>query len=98
MKPTAVTYSKVFNLGNYSNEKIEVAIELEEGDKPEEVLSKARDFAEAQHKLNSTKERYLEACDILTRQDDYTGRQLKQAQEFKDQYEAMLTNTPKLLS
>lgn len=98
MKTTQVSYSKVFNLGNYSNEKIEVQLQLEEGDNPHDSLAKARDFCEGQHKLNQQRERYLEACDILTRQDDYTGRQLKQAQEFKDQYEAMLTNTPKLLS
>lgn len=98
MKTQSVSYSKVFNLGNYSNEKIEVAIELEPGDNPAQVLDKARNFAEQQHKLNKEKERYLQACDILTRQDDYTGNQLKQAQSFKDEYEAMLTNTPKLLS
>lgn len=98
MKTTSVSYHKVFNLGNYSNEKIEVNIELEPTDSPNDALAKARDFVENQHQLSKQKERYLEVCEMLTNQDNYTGRDLKQAQAFKDQYEAMLTNTPKLLS
>lgn len=98
MKTTNVSYHKVFNLENYSNEKIQVDLQLEPGDDPQTALNKARDFVENQHQLSKQKQRYLQSCEILNDADSYTGRQLKQAKEQKDSYEAMLTNTPKLLS
>lgn len=98
MKTTSVHYSKVFNLGDYQNEKIGVDIEIEAGDQVQDVINKAKDFVENQHQLAKQKIKYLEMCERLSNPDDFTGTQLKVAQGFKEQYESMLTNTPKLLS
>lgn len=97
MKTKNIHYSKVFNLGDYQNEKLGVDLELEEGDNVQESINKARDFVENQHQLNKQKDRYIEACRIITDVDNYTGTQIRKAQEIKDAYEAMLSDTPKLL-
>jgi uncharacterized protein YfaT (DUF1175 family) len=98
MKTKTVTYQKVFNLGDYSNEKIGVDLEIEEGDSVQDAVNKARDFVENQHQLNKKKGNYLQACSIIENTADYTGRQIEQARQFKSEYEAMLTDTPKLLN
>jgi uncharacterized protein YfaT (DUF1175 family) len=98
MKTKTVTYQKVFNLGDYSNEKIGVDLEIEEGDSVQDAVNKARDFVENQHQLNKKKGNYLQACSIIESPQDYTGRQIDQAKEVKEAYEQMLTDTPKLLN
>ena len=97
MKTKSVSYHKVFNLGDYQNEKIGVDIELEPGDDVQTAVNKARDFVENQFQLNKKKARYMEACAVIENSHDYTGRQIQQAREIKEAYEAMLTETPKLL-
>lgn len=61
MKTLSVSYHKVFNLGDYSNEKIGVDIQLEPGDNVQDATNKARDFVENQFQLNSQKNKYLRA-------------------------------------
>jgi uncharacterized membrane protein YcgQ (UPF0703/DUF1980 family) len=98
MKTKTVTYQKVFNLGDYSNEKIGVDLELEEGDNVQDAVNKARDFVENQHQLSKKKGNYLQACSIVENPHDYTGRQIEIARQMKSDYESMLTDTPKLLN
>ncbi|MBL1177838.1 hypothetical protein [Pantanalinema sp. GBBB05] len=43
MKITRVTYHALFNLGDYSNEKIELSAQLEEGETPEDIVPKLRE-------------------------------------------------------
>ncbi len=62
MKTKSVHYSKVFNLGDYQNEKIGVDIEIEEGDQVQNVIDKAKDFVENQHQLAKQKQSYLQMC------------------------------------
>jgi len=98
MKTKSISYHKVFNLGDYSNEKIGVDLEIEEGDNVQDAVNKARDFVENQHQLNKQKGRYMEACSIIENSADYTGRQIETAKQFKDKYESMLSDSPKLLN
>ncbi|MGG6296292.1 hypothetical protein ACQ4M4_18030 [Leptolyngbya sp. AN02str] len=42
MKITKVYYSRLANLGNYSNERISMRADLDEGDSPEEVIEHLR--------------------------------------------------------
>ena len=46
MKATSLTYSKLHNLGNYSNERVDLTLEFEDGDRADDVLSKARMFVD----------------------------------------------------
>lgn len=50
MKALQVTYEKLFNLGNFSHEKISITLEVEPGDKASEVLKKAKEFVESKNK------------------------------------------------
>lgn len=47
MRITKVSYSGLFNLGNYNNEKIGLSAELQEGDDPEAVIATLREQAVA---------------------------------------------------
>ena len=47
MQITRVSYSGLFNLGNYNNEKIGLSAELDEGDDPEAVVATLREQAVA---------------------------------------------------
>ena len=44
MKPKSVTYAKLKNLGNYENERIEITLEVEDGEKAADVLEIAKVF------------------------------------------------------
>src|SRR4051812_12613733 len=44
MKPITLSYRRLINLGNFENEAIELAFEIEPGDTPEDVLAAARGF------------------------------------------------------
>lgn len=46
MKAKKIYYEKCFNLGNYQNEKVGIEIELEEGEKVQDVLKAAKQFVE----------------------------------------------------
>jgi hypothetical protein len=47
-----VNYTKTFNLGNYSSEKIGVEFSLNEGDSANKALDHARELVEEYHKQN----------------------------------------------
>lgn len=51
MKATKVTYSKMFNLGSYEHEEISIEIEIEQGEKAQDVLELAKKFVNSQHAL-----------------------------------------------
>ena len=53
MKITQVSYLKTFPLGQFINEKIEITIDLNEGDDVQSALSLARSECELNHKTNN---------------------------------------------
>jgi len=53
VKITQVSYLKTFPLGQYINEKIEITIDLNEGDDVQSALSLARSECELNHKTNN---------------------------------------------
>lgn len=97
MKTKLITYSKVFSLGNYENEKIGVEIELQENDDVQKAIQNARAFVEFNHKINGfTSE--LEQCNhIIRNADDYTGTQVKRAKERIQELQNAISNGQKLL-
>lgn len=50
-----VNYTRTFNLGNYSSEKIGVELSLNEGDNAGEALDTAKNLVEEYHKQNIAK-------------------------------------------
>lgn len=88
MKIKTLQYHKVFNLGNYSNEKIGVEIELAEGEDPVLAHFQAVDFVEKAHKFQNDRPSYIRANEIVNNADNYTGAQVKQATQIIIDFEA----------
>lgn len=87
MEIKTITYHKVFNLGNYSNEKIGVEIALSENDNPLEAHKKAVEFVEKAHSYMNELEKYNAAKRITNDVQNYTGRQVEQARQFIENFE-----------
>lgn len=97
MKVKQVSYSKVFSLGNYENEKLGVEFEIAEGDDVQKAMQKAREFVEFNHKLNGIITEQTQAEHVVSNPDDFTGAQVKRAKERLDQINEMLNNGKQLL-
>ena len=54
-----INYTRTFNLGNYSSEKIGVEFALNQGESATKALDVARDLVEEYHKQNVTRLKYL---------------------------------------
>lgn len=81
MKTTQISYSKVFSLGNYENEKIGVEVEVQDGDDIQAAIQHARQFVEFNHKLNGLNSELEQCQHIVQNPDDFTGSQVRRAQE-----------------
>jgi len=98
MKTKTVSYSKVFSLGNYENEKIGVEIEIQEGDDVQKAIQDARQFVEFNHKLNGFNTELSQCEHVISNPDDFTGMQVKRAQDRMSQIQDAIQNGVKLLS
>ena len=87
MKFKTISYHKVFNIGNYSNEKIGVDIEVGDGENPVECHAEAVRYVERAHKFQSEFPGYEQAKTIIAHPDDYTGIQVKQAKQAIEVFE-----------
>ena len=91
MEITTISYHKVFNLGDYSNEKIGVDIKLTPGDNPLDVFAEAKKQVEKSHSFFQDLPKYEKAKSVVQKPDEYTGREVKQCQEIIIAFE---TNYP----
>lgn len=82
MKATKIYYQKCFNLGDYQNEVIGIELEVEPGEKASDVMEMARHFVNSESVSRATIETYERMKRIVENQDDYTGKQVKEAKEF----------------
>lgn len=82
-----VIYQKVFSLGNYENEKIGIEIEVSENENPIDALFEAKKYVEKAHLFNKRYYEYERAKSIVKDDDNYTGKQRKQAEEFISDFE-----------
>ncbi|MDD3404939.1 MAG: hypothetical protein PHH23_01550 [Paludibacteraceae bacterium] len=83
MKAKKVTYQRCFNLGNYQNEVIGIELEVEDGDKAQDVLDNARKFVEKQRNEDDSKRKECES--IVANPDDYTGKRVNQAAKWLEE-------------
>lgn len=97
MKVKTVSYSKVFSLGNYENEKLGVEIEIAEGDDVQKAMQKAREFVEFNHKVNGLVNEQSQCEHIVANPDDFTGAQVKRAIDRLQQISEMFNNGKNLL-
>lgn len=87
MKIKNIQYHKVFNLGNYQNEKIGVEIELQENDDPILAHKHAVEFVERANAFITQGEKYKRAKEVVASPDDYTGANIKQANQIIEDFE-----------
>ncbi|MCU6767360.1 hypothetical protein OCV73_00085 [Barnesiella propionica] len=86
MKATKIYYQKCFNLGNYQNEVVGIELEIEEGEKALEALEKAKTFVESRDFAKAVIEEYDKYYQIANDPDNYTGREVKHANEYLSKY------------
>ena len=97
MQVKSVSYSKVFSLGNYENEKLGVEFEIAEGDDVQKAMQKAREFVEFNHKLNGIVKEQDQCEHVVMNPDDFTGAQVRRAKDRLDQINEILTKGQQLL-
>ena len=88
MKITTVSYHKVFNLGNYSNEKIGIDITLADGDSQLDAFAEAKKQVEKSHQFFQDLPKYEQANKVISNTLDYTGRDVSVAYEIITAFEA----------
>lgn len=88
MKITTVSYHKVFNLGNYSNEKIGIDISLADGENPLDAFAEAKKQVEKSHQFFQDLPKYEQAKKIISNSLDFTGRDVSTAYEIITAFEA----------
>lgn len=86
MKATKIYYQKCFNLGNYQNEVVGIELEIGEGEKATDVLEKAKQFVESKDLISVSIQEYEDCLRIASDPDNYTGRQVREANEFLAKY------------
>lgn len=95
MEITQISYHKVFNLGNYSNEKIGVDIKIGPGENPLDAFAEAKKLVEKSHRFFQDLPLYEEAKNRVADPDNYTGRDVKQSHDviaaFENNYPDYLT-------
>jgi len=97
MKVKTVSYSKVFSLGNYENEKLGVEFDITEGDDVQKAMQKAREFVEFNHKLNGVVNEQAQCEHVVNNPDEFTGNQVKRAKDRLDAINEMLSKGQQLL-
>lgn len=87
MKATKVYYQKCFNLGNYQNEVVGIELQVEDGEKAADVLEKAKLFVESRDIIKAEINEYDRCRSVVSDPDNYTGRQVREANDFLRKYE-----------
>ena len=88
MEIVTVSYHKVFNLGNYSNEKIGIDMKLSPGENVIDAFAEAKKIVEKSHKFFQDVPHYEQAKKMVENPDEYTGREVKGATEVITAFEA----------
>ncbi len=83
MKAKTITYSRLVSLGNFENQKIEICIELEEGEKASEAFDAAKKFVNKRVDIAKLSDHTIErAKKILTDRRNHTIAQVEEAEEI----------------
>ncbi len=89
-KITTISYSKVFNLGDFQNEKIGVEVELSPGDDATKALTEAKKFVE--FSSSTFIDKYNQCKKIVENQGDYTINKVNAARDFIKEVDTYSTN------
>lgn len=89
-KITKISYSKVFNLGDFQNEKIGAEVELSPGDDAAKALTEVKKFVE--FSSSTFTEKYNQAKKIIENQGDHTINRVNAARDFVKEVETYSNN------
>lgn len=82
MKALKVSYSRLISKGNYENAKIEIELEVEEGEKASEVFEAAKAFVEKRVAVEKLSEYTVErAKKVMDDKRNHTLAQIEEAEE-----------------
>lgn len=82
MKPTMISYQKLFPLGVYINEGIGIEMQLDDGDSPEVALAKAKEIV---HKFHKDSNPELADCQPIPHDAGYKINEEKQPEPDRTQ-------------
>lgn len=83
MKAKQITYSRLISKGNYENEKIEICLEVEEGEKASDVYNAAKEFVERRVEVAKLSDYTINrAKQILEDKRNHTLAQIEEADEI----------------
>ena len=89
MKAKYVTYSRLISKGNYENEKIELCLEVEDGEKVNDVFASAKKFVDLKADAGKISDYAFEqAKRVLADPDNHTGNQIADAKKIIERAEA----------
>ena len=82
MKAKQIAYGRLISKGNYENEKIEICLEAEEGEKASEVYNAAKQFIEKRIALAKLSEYTIQSAkNVLKDKRNHTLAQIEEAEE-----------------
>lgn len=82
MKATKIIYSRLISKGNYENAKIEIELEVEEGEKASDVFSAAKDFVEKRLAVEKMASHTIERANrVMEDKRNHTLAQIEEAEE-----------------
>ena len=83
MKATKITYSRLISKGNYENVKIEIELEVSEGEKASSVYDKAKEFVERRCEIERMSQYTIEkAQKVMDDKRNHTLAQIEEAEEI----------------
>lgn len=83
MKALKVTYSRLISKGNYENAKIEIELEVEEGEKASEVFEQAKSFVEKRIAVERLSDYTVDkARKVMDDKRNHTLAQIEEAEEI----------------
>ena len=83
MKAKQITYSRLISKGNYENEKIEICLEVEEGEKAADVYNAAKAFVEKRVAVEKLSSYAVEkAQKVMEDKRNHTLAQIEEAEEI----------------
>ena len=82
MKALKVSYSRLISKGNYENAKIEIELEVEEGEKAADVFNAAKEWVERRIVIEKTSDYAINrAKQVLDDKRNHTLAQIEEAEE-----------------
>ena len=83
MKALKVTYSRLISKGNYENAKIEIELEVEEGEKASDVFEAAKNWVEKRIAVEKLSDYTIErAKKVMVDKRNHTLAQIEEAEEI----------------